>query len=109
MAARAGLCDFTSRLIWGTEEQSTLVVYPKNVLLILIVHVINVYFFFTGSLNTKMKEKRKEKAVISTVGDILLQRVGLFCREMIQFSIYSQNLQEVPPVSLYIDDIFIQI
>ena len=56
-----------------------------------------------------MKEKRKEKAVISTVGDILLQRVGLFCREMIQFSIYSQNLQEVPPVSLYIGDIFIQI
>ena len=45
MAARAGPCDFTSRLIWGTEEQTTLVVYPKNVLLILIVHVINVYFF----------------------------------------------------------------
>ena len=33
---------------------------------------------FAGSLNNKMKERRKEKAVISTVGDILLQRVRSF-------------------------------
>lgn len=33
---------------------------------------------FAGSLNNKMKERRKEKAVISTVGDILLERVSWF-------------------------------
>ena len=35
----------------------------------------NIFLCVSGSLNSKMKEKRKEKAVISTVGDILLQRV----------------------------------
>ena len=30
-----------------------------------------------GSLNNAMKTRRKEKSVISTVGDLLLQRVSL--------------------------------